>query len=122
MMTAPLPLLAIPFSPPNEWSFKLPTCWSDQDCHSLLNVSLKLVEWTGALLPGDKNAAAATITCGIYCNEVEILGKEHKSFAGHGVKFSRLPGWEPNSWGYHGDDECSFCLEKRNIVWSDLCW
>ena len=26
--------------PPKEYSFKLPTCWSDQDRHNLLNVSL----------------------------------------------------------------------------------
>lgn len=29
------------------------------------------------------------------------------------MKFSRLPGWEPNSWGYHGDDGCSFAAEKN---------
>jgi hypothetical protein len=29
------------------------------------------------------------------------------------VKLSRLPGWEKNSWGYHGDDWFSFSAEKN---------
>lgn len=33
-------------------------------------------------------------------------------FAGRDVKLSRLPGWENNSWGYHGDDGCSFAADK----------
>lgn len=115
--------------PPKEYSFKLPTCWSDQDRHNLLNVSLngRELSYQGTSC-GDKDAAAArTIhpippACGIYYYEVEILGKEHKShisigFAGHGVKFSRLPGWEPNSWGYHGDDGCSFAAEKNGTAY-----
>jgi hypothetical protein len=34
-------------------------------------------------------------------------------FAAGDVKLSRLPGWEKNSWGYHGDDGFSFAAEKN---------
>jgi hypothetical protein len=34
-------------------------------------------------------------------------------FAAGDVKISRLPGWEKNSWGYHGDDGYSFAAEKN---------
>lgn len=34
------------------------------------------------------------------------------SFAAHDVRLSRLPGWEPKSWGYHGDDGNSFAADK----------
>jgi hypothetical protein len=27
------------------------------------------------------------------------------------VSLNRLPGWEPESWGYHGDDGHSFCCQ-----------
>jgi hypothetical protein len=27
------------------------------------------------------------------------------------VTLNRLPGWEPDSWGYHGDDGHSFCCQ-----------
>lgn len=29
-------------------------------------------------------------------------------FASEDVKPDRLPGWEPRSYGYHGDDGCAF--------------
>jgi hypothetical protein len=29
-------------------------------------------------------------------------------FSGPKVTLSRLPGWEPNSWAYHGDDGHTF--------------
>ena len=33
-------------------------------------------------------------------------------FAGRGLKFSRLPGWEANSWGYYGDDGHALSADK----------
>jgi hypothetical protein len=33
-------------------------------------------------------------------------------FAGRGVKFSRLPGWEANSWGYYGDNGHALSADK----------
>lgn len=34
-------------------------------------------------------------------------------FAAGDVRLARLPGWEKNSWGYHGDDGNSFAAEKN---------
>ncbi|KAF8973823.1 concanavalin A-like lectin/glucanase domain-containing protein [Flammula alnicola] len=111
--------------PPQDQTFKLPTRWSDQDRHQHLSVSPDGRELTyhGPSCNGDKDAAAArTIhpippACGIYYFEIEVLGKEQKAhisigFAGRGVKFSRLPGWEPNSWGYYGDDGSALSTDR----------
>ncbi|KAG6837216.1 hypothetical protein H0H93_013084 [Arthromyces matolae] len=99
---------------------RLPTRWSDQCRHHLLSVSAdgRDLTYHGASCSGDKDAAAARTVqsippaCGIYYYETEIISKGQKGFAGPDVKLSRLPGWEPNSWGYHGDDGCSFAAEK----------
>ncbi|KAH6690561.1 ran-binding protein [Plectosphaerella plurivora] len=48
--------------------------------------------------------------CGIYYFEVTILGTKRDSatigigFSSRSVALSRPPGWEPESYGYHGDD------------------
>ncbi|KAG5721970.1 Ran-binding protein 10 [Termitomyces sp. T112] len=105
---------------------RLPTRWSDQWRHNLLSVSAdgRDLTYHGASCSGEKDAAAARTVqsippaCGIYYYETEIISKGQKGhisigFAGPDVKLSRLPGWEPNSWGYHGDDGCSFAAEKN---------
>ncbi|KAG7090737.1 hypothetical protein E1B28_009827 [Marasmius oreades] len=107
---------------------KLPTRWSVQFRHHILNLSEDGRELTYQGTGGsdrDREAAAAARTvqhippaCGIYYYEVEIRSKGQKAhisvgFAGSDVRMSRLPGWEPNSWGYHGDDGCSFAAEKN---------
>jgi hypothetical protein len=67
-------------------------------------------------------------SCGIYYYEVTIMSRGNQgcssshmifadsSFIGLGfcrasVTLNRLPGWEPESWGYHGDDGHSFCCQ-----------
>ncbi|KAF8633962.1 hypothetical protein AX15_001142 [Amanita polypyramis BW_CC] len=105
---------------------KLPTRWSDQVRHSSLSVSPdgRDLTFNGAASNGDRDAAAARTghpippACGIYYYEVQILSKGQKGhisigFAGRDVKLNRLPGWEVNSWGYHGDDGYSFAAEKN---------
>ncbi|KAG6886724.1 hypothetical protein C0992_002670 [Termitomyces sp. T32_za158] len=88
----------------------------------MLGISLTCLQ--GASCSGEKDAAAARSVqsippaCGIYYYETEIISKGQKGhisigFAGPDVKLSRLPGWELNSWGYHGDDGCSFAAEKN---------
>lgn len=43
-----------------------------------------------------------------WCNRSSIgIG-----FSGKGVSLSRVPGWEPDSWAYHGDDGHSFCCQQ----------
>lgn len=32
-------------------------------------------------------------------------------FSGPKVSLERLPGWEPDSWGWHGDDGNTFCCQ-----------
>ncbi|KAG6907993.1 hypothetical protein DXG01_006649, partial [Tephrocybe rancida] len=99
---------------------RLPTRWSDQSRHELLSMSAdgRDLIYYGASCSGDKDAAAARtvqpipVACGIYYYEVEILSKGQKGLAGPDVKLSRLPGWEANTWAYHGDDGCSFAAEK----------
>ncbi|KAF5377248.1 hypothetical protein D9615_006400 [Tricholomella constricta] len=117
--SAPLPTLS------QNKILRLPTRWSDQFRHALLSVSGdgRDLTYHGASCSGDRDAAAARTVhpipaaCGIYYYEVEIISKGQKGhisigFAGRDVKLSRLPGWEINSWGYHGDDGCSFAAEK----------
>ncbi|KAF8557365.1 SPRY-domain-containing protein [Imleria badia] len=72
----------------------------------------------------DKDAATARTAvpvppaCGIFYYEVEITSKASKSrtsvgFIGRDVKISRLPGWEKNSWGYHGESG-TICSGDKN--------
>lgn len=53
---------------------------------------------------------------GLFYFEATILSKGRDGFIGVGlcrqdVLLSRLPGWEDDSWGYHGDDGHSFCCQ-----------
>ncbi|RIA98129.1 concanavalin A-like lectin/glucanase domain-containing protein [Glomus cerebriforme] len=52
--------------------------------------------------------------CGLFYFEVDVISKGKDGFIGIGfcsksVPLNRLPGWEIDSWGYHGDDGHSFC-------------
>ncbi|KAL5495736.1 hypothetical protein ACEPAI_1200 [Sanghuangporus weigelae] len=103
----------------------LPTRWNEQDRNKYLHVSEdgRNLSFHGPNTQGEKEAAAARANhtippaCGIYYYEVQILDKGYKGhisvgFSCHGVKLNRLPGWEKNSWGYHGDDGHSFASER----------
>lgn len=72
--------------------------------------------------PGKTHKDAAAIrtdcvippACGIYYYEVKIISKGRDGYMGIGlskaeVQLCRLPGWDKNSYGYHGDDGHSFC-------------
>ncbi|KAI9235103.1 MAG: hypothetical protein BYD32DRAFT_384790 [Podila humilis] len=100
--------------------YQLPSRWSTVDKNEkteLLEDDL-LVHYTG---PGIADSDASAIRanrpippqCGIYYYEVFIKSKGDKGYIGigvcnSGVALDRLPGWEPQSWGYHGDDGNSF--------------
>ncbi|KAE9409394.1 SPRY-domain-containing protein [Gymnopus androsaceus JB14] len=105
---------------------KLPTRWNDECRHQSLNLSEngRELSYQGPNSNGDGAAAAARSiqsippACGVYYYEVEIHSKAQTAnisvgFAGPDVKLSRLPGWEPLSWGYHGDDGSSFAAEQN---------
>ncbi|KIJ45239.1 hypothetical protein M422DRAFT_30095 [Sphaerobolus stellatus SS14] len=111
---------------PADTYMRIPTRWSDTDRWASLTVSPDGRELTfhGSSNSGEKDAAAARTNypipaaCGIYYYEIEILNKGQKGHIGIGfghrsVKLNRLPGWEPKSWGYHGDDGNSFASEKE---------
>lgn len=83
--------------------------------------SMRYLEVTGHRVrykgPGsdDRDAAAVRadhsvpLSCPLYYFEIEIVNRGRDGFIGIGfavadVKIDRLPGWEPNSYGYHGDD------------------
>jgi len=117
---------------PSPQIIQLPTRWSERDRHELLSISPDGREVTyGAPYRGDKDAAAVRTThpvpptCGIYYYEVDILRRGNKGhisigFCGKEVNLSRLPGWEPHSWGYHGDDGCSFAAEKNGTPFGPI--
>ena len=53
-------------------------------------------------------------SCGLYYFEVKIISKGRDGYMGvglsaQGVNMNRLPGWDKQSYGYHGDDGHSFC-------------
>ncbi|UYV62173.1 RANBP10 [Cordylochernes scorpioides] len=67
-----------------------------------------------------KDAASVRAThpipaaCGLYYFEVKIVSKGRDGYMGvglsaQGVNMNRLPGWDKQSYGYHGDDGHSFC-------------
>jgi len=51
---------------------------------------------------------------GTLCHTHIYISSENSDarFAGRNVKFSRLPGWEVNSWGYYGDDGHALSADK----------
>lgn len=50
---------------------------------------------------------------GIYYFECQVQAKQKEvwigiGFCGPKTPLERLPGWEQESWAYHGDDGCTF--------------
>ncbi|KAI9009622.1 concanavalin A-like lectin/glucanase domain-containing protein [Gaertneriomyces semiglobifer] len=99
----------------------LPSQWNAKDKSQSLELSggCLRVTYTG---PGQTDAHAAAVRadqpippqCGLYYYEVTVISKGRDGYIGIGicapnVPLNRLPGWEDNSYGYHGDDGCSFC-------------
>ncbi|KAF8446337.1 hypothetical protein L210DRAFT_2971217 [Boletus edulis BED1] len=106
----------------------LPTRWCDEYRNSNLSVcgdGRELI-YQGASGGSDKDAATARTAvpvppaCGIFYYEVEITSKASKSrisigFITRDVKVSRLPGWEKNSWGYHGESGIICSGDKNGL-------
>jgi hypothetical protein len=82
------------------------------------------VKFTAPTKSHDHEAAAVLADhpmppqCGIFYFEVEVMSKGKEGsligigFSGEKVNLTRLPGWEPDSWAYHGDDGRSFCCQS----------
>lgn len=106
-----------PFVDVNE----LPKSWSPKDKANFISLSdnnLK-VHYKG-VGKGHKDAAAVRALCPIpagcllYYYEIKIISKGRDGYMGiglaaQGVNMQRLPGWDKQSYGYHGDDGHSFC-------------
>jgi Ran-binding protein 9/10 len=109
--------------PPNEDDnlVPLPSRWNDTDKYpglDLLQDGLE-IHYNGPSNKMELEAAAARADhpmspqCGIYYFEVEIKNKTKDGmiavgFSSHRASLERLPGWESESWAYHGDDGKSF--------------
>ncbi|PKC72276.1 SPRY-domain-containing protein [Rhizophagus irregularis] len=102
-------------------NLELPTAWNvDDKCtHLSVDPDKLRVNYIGS---GKNDIDAAAIRanhpmppqCGLFYFEVDVISKGKDGFIGIGfcskiVPLNRLPGWENDSWGYHGDDGHSFC-------------
>ncbi|XP_060073099.1 ran-binding protein 9-like [Ylistrum balloti] len=105
----------------NEEEYPLPRSWSQKDRYNYIGLSQNnlRVHYKGI---GKTHKDAASVraihpipaSCGIYYFEVKIISKGRDGYMGiglaaQGVNMNRLPGWDKNSYGYHGDDGHSFC-------------
>ena len=104
----------------------LPSKWADADKYGGLEITPDGLEvkYVGPSKLNDNEAAAARSDhpmppqCGIYYFEVNIISKGKDGmigvgFSGANTSLERLPGWEPDSWAYHGDDGKSFCCQSQ---------
>ncbi|KAJ5273883.1 SPla/RYanodine receptor SPRY [Penicillium angulare] len=104
----------------------LPTQWNAFDKYANLELSNDGldVKYTGPVHKHDHEAAALRADnpmppqCGIYYFEIKIEAKPKEGMIGIGfsspkASVERLPGWEQESWAYHGDDGKSFFGESQ---------
>ncbi|KAK0048083.1 ran-binding protein 9 [Biomphalaria pfeifferi] len=99
----------------------LPRSWSPKDKFNFIGLGQNnlRVHYKGV---GKKQKDAASVrathpipaACGIYYFEVKVISKGRDGYMGiglsaQGVNMNRLPGWDKQSYGYHGDDGNSFC-------------
>lgn len=100
----------------------LPSKWAETDKNPGLEISAdgQDVKFVGPSKTLDHEAASTRsdnpmpAQCGIYYYEVSIISKGKEGmigvgFSGAHASLEKLPGWEPDSWAYHGDDGKSFC-------------
>ncbi|KAF2219081.1 concanavalin A-like lectin/glucanase domain-containing protein [Elsinoe ampelina] len=100
----------------------LPSRWSETDkCYGLEimgSTSGMEVKYQGTVRTPDDAAAVRSDVpvpreVGVYYFEVTVLSRGKEGLIGIGFSsgkpsLNRLPGWELESWGYHGDDGFSF--------------
>ena len=104
----------------------LPSKWQDTDKYGGLEVAKDGldVKYVSPHKLGEHEAAATRADnpipreCGIYYYEVNIISKGKEGMIGVGysagnVSLEKLPGWEQDSWAYHGDDGKSFCCQSQ---------
>ncbi|XP_003747647.1 ran-binding protein 9 [Galendromus occidentalis] len=105
----------------DESETPLPRAWSQKDKFLFIGLSQNnlRVHYKGTGKNTNKDAASVRAThpipaaCGVYYFEVKIVSKGRDGYMGvglsaQGVDMNRLPGWDKQSFGYHGDDGHSF--------------
>ncbi|KAF1914301.1 CTLH/CRA C-terminal to lish motif domain-containing protein [Ampelomyces quisqualis] len=94
-----------------------PTRWNDGDKFAQLDIddNGRQAKFSGSQKTHDEAAAVRADfpmprQCGIYYYETTVISKGRDGrmigvgFSGPKVALSRIPGWEPDSFAYHGDD------------------
>ena len=107
----------------------VPTHWSVVDRHPNLFISpdRRIVKYLGrGENPKDASAVRANAPiprgCGVFYFEIHVMSRAKPSLLGIGicdksVPLSRLPGWDPNSYGYHGDDGLFFAQSGKGTTY-----
>ncbi|KAL4917093.1 hypothetical protein BDW62DRAFT_211450 [Aspergillus aurantiobrunneus] len=115
-----------PVGDDDDHPMPLPSRWNDSDKYhglELPNDGLE-IRYTGPVHKQDHEAASVRADhpmppqCGIYYFEITIHSKPKEGMIGIGfsnnkASVERLPGWEQESWAYHGDDGKSFFGENQ---------
>ena len=102
---------------PTPTHLTLPVSWNPEDAATLLTVSSDglRVSFNGQGRQTDRDAASVRTTTPIsqetpfFYYETEIVSSGQSGYIAVGlsknsVSLQRLVGWDPDSWGYHGDD------------------
>ena len=102
----------------------LPSRWTQADKYNCIEIGGdgQQVKCIGVAKLQDQEAPAARTDnpmpteAGIYYYEVTIVSKGKDGMIGVGfssskVSLERLPGWDPESWAYHGDDGKTYCCQ-----------
>eukprot|EP01132_Coremiostelium_polycephalum_P007435 gene7435-9137_t len=95
--------------------FDLPTHWNSKDKCNHLEITASGLRVSYKSGKADNDAALVRANnpipsaCGIFYFEITVISKGREGYIGVGVctsamPLTRLPGWEKNSYGYHGDD------------------
>jgi len=105
---------------------QLPSRWAETDKHGVLEIAADGldVKYVGPSKASEHEAAATRTDhsmppqCGIYYYEVNIISKGKEGmiaigFSGAASSLEKLPGWEAESWAYHGDDGKSFPCQMQ---------
>ncbi|KAL8570489.1 Ran-binding protein 10 [Nucella lapillus] len=113
----------------NEDETPLPRSWSPKDKYNFIGLSTNnlRVHYKGVgKSHNHKDAASVRAThpipaaCGIYYFEVHVISKGRDGYMGiglstQGVNMNKLPGWDRQSYGYHGDDGNAFCSSSPGV-------
>ncbi|KAK4151441.1 hypothetical protein C8A00DRAFT_35928 [Chaetomidium leptoderma] len=120
----------------DDMASPLPSRWNRDDKEAALEVLGDGYEVRHAGKPSSDHEASAiradhymSPSCGVYYFEITVLNKRNDKiktppiaigFASKEASISRAPGWEPDSWGYHGDDGHSFASQNVGKPYAEI--